>query len=142
MSVYTRQFGNFTQQVIKTDSDGYAPPRYGGVVNAKYGSLSYTQGTAYLFTLPEGAIPIAFVTDVTEAFTGSGQNNIDIGANSTVNTFADAVSVASIAQVTTGYSALYVALTEETTVQAVYNGTTPDAGECSICCLYLMLNTS
>ena len=44
-----------TNRVV--DSAGFGPAQFGGVVNARYGSLTYaTEDAQELFTLPEGAM--------------------------------------------------------------------------------------
>lgn len=143
MSVYTYNWGNFADQTIITDSDGFAPPQYGGVVNVKAGTLYGSQGTnlTYLFTLPKDAVPVFWVLNVKTVFNGSGANNVDLGDGTTVNLFADALSLAAEAQVTTGFEFDFqTPLTADTGVFATNNGTTPTTGEADIICFYIMPN--
>lgn len=135
-------FGNFNNLNIE-DGDGFAPPSYGGALAVKYASVAYTNTSAKsLFTLPKGAVIIAWITNVGTAFNSSGTDLLDIGDTATGARFANDIDVSSTGQKLTGYvvSELNVPLTEDTTITATYAQSVADAsaGAAVVACLYML----
>jgi hypothetical protein len=137
MAVYNAIHGRWDNTII-TDSDNYGPPVYGGAVNVRSGSVSYTQEgvTAYLFTLPKGAEIVSWQIVVATAFNDSGTDLLDIGDDTTANRFANDVSLASAGTISTGWDAeeMFTPLTADTTFLATYTGenNNASAGACTV----------
>lgn len=134
--------GNFNGLGIK-DADNFAGPNLGGTLAVKFNTVDFEDTTAKeLFTLPKGAIPILWITNVTTAFNDSGTDLLDIGKSGTAAAFASDIDVSSAGQKLTGYvvGALFAELTEDTTVIATYAGENEDAdaGAAVVGVLYMM----
>lgn len=105
---------------------------------AQRATLAYTDTTAKdLFTLPAGAILIAFVIHVTTAFDDTGTDLIDLGDGTTADRFV-ADFDASSAALTLEPSAADDALAEATTIRGVYTGQNGNAanGAATVTALY------
>ncbi len=117
----------FTSDQIITDADGFTPPLAGGTLAVKYGSLTFENGAANpaeLFTLPEGAVIVGWLVNVTTAFNDTGTDVLDLGDGTTANRFANDLNVASAGQIVTGFDPdeLFDALDAPTTIHATYVG--------------------
>jgi len=126
------------------DTAGFGPPQFGGVLNARFGTVTYQDTTARaLFTLPEGAMLVGWVTNVDEGFDDTGTDLLDLGDGTTADRFAADLDVSALGQIVNGYAAdeLFVALTEETTVYGTFTGQNGNAahGSATVCVLYIIL---
>jgi len=121
-------------------SDGF-PPAQLESENVRFAEVDFNDtATASLFTIPEGAEITDIFVNVETAFTGTGNNDLDIGDLSTANRFADAVDMSTAGQIRTGFDEgeLFQPLTADVTVTAIYNGTDPDAGVAQICIRFVL----
>lgn len=116
------------------DSDGFAPPTYGGALAIKYASFDYTDTTAtQLFTLPAGAVIVDFGVIVTTAFNDTGTDLLNVGVTGDLDRFVDDLAGAAgmtragaASTVPTAY--LFAApLAEETPVYGAFTGQNGDA---------------
>ncbi len=128
---------------IPRDADGFAPAQHGGVVNVKFGTLTFANTTAKaLFTLPKSAEIVGWIVNVTTVFNSSGTDLLDIGDGTTADRFANDLVVSAAAQLVTGFDPdeLFTPLTVDTTVYGKYIQSVADAttGVCSIACLYII----
>ncbi len=112
------------------------------MLQAQRATLAFGDTTAKpLFTLPAGAVPIAFVINVTEAFDGDTSNVIDLGVDGTPDQFVADFDVSSgNTGLTVQPSADESALASETVVEGVYTpgGGTPSAGAVTVTVLYIV----
>lgn len=106
---------------------------------AQRATLAYTDTTAKtLFTLPVGAILIAFIVNITMAFNDSGTDLIDIGDSTTADRFVADLDGAS-AGLTLKPSADETALAAATVVKGKFTGqnSNASAGAATITALYI-----
>ncbi len=130
------------------NTDGFAPPNFGGSVACWYGTITYTDTTAVtLFTLPLGAVPVEYLINVTTAFTAGSGNTFDVGLGATGDNIANGAAAGSVAVLRAGSTlvsglTLGVALEEPTAVTAVYipSGTAADAGSLTVFVSFIMTN--
>jgi hypothetical protein len=109
-------------------------------LQAQRATIAHTDTTAKdLFTLPAGAIIIAFVVNVTEAFDDSGSSDLlDIGDGTTADRFVADQDVGS-AGLALVPSADDAALSAATVIQGLYTpGTGATAGAATITALYIV----
>jgi hypothetical protein len=135
-------FANFNLLTIK-DGEGFSVPNYGGPLAVKYNTIAFGDTTAKnLFTLPKGAIPIAWITNVTTAFNSSGTDLLDIGTPAAAARFANDIDVSSVGQKLTGYvpAELFTPLTEDTQITGLYAQSVADAaaGAAVVACIYML----
>ncbi len=135
-------FGNFTGQTL-VDSDGFAPPTFGGALAVRFNTVAFTDTTPKtLFTLPQGAVIVAFIVNVSTAFNSSGDDFLDIGDDVTGNRFADNLNVDTVGQIVSGFDddELFSALAAETTVTATYAPGVADqnAGAATVAAIYMV----
>ncbi len=135
-------FGNFTGQEI-VDNDGFTPPTIGGVLAVKFNTVDFNDVAAKtLFTLPEGAVIVNWVVNVSTAFNSSGDDFLDIGDDTTGNRFADNLNVGAVGQIVNGFDddELLVALTDETIITATYVPGVADqnAGAATVAVIYMV----
>lgn len=135
-------FSNFNQLTVR-DGENFAPPNYGGPLAVKYNTVAYTNTTPKsLFTLPKGAIIIAWITNVGTAFNSSGTDLLDLGDTATGARFANDIDVSSTGQKLTGYvpTELNTPLTEDTVITATYAQGVADAsaGAAVVACVYML----
>lgn len=116
------------------DSDGFAPPTYGGALAIKYASFDYTDTTAtQLFTLPAGAVIVDFGVIVTTAFNDTGTDLLNVGVTGDTDRFVDdlagaaAMTRAGAASTMPTTYLFGTPLTEETPILATYTGENADA---------------
>lgn len=126
-----------------TDQDGFAPPSFGGAVAVKYGQVTYHDNTAkHLFSLPAGAVIVAWLINVSTAFNAGTSNQMDVGDAAVSNRFADNVDVSTAGQIVNGYDSneLFTQQLSETSIYAIYvpTGTTPTAGSATVACFYIV----
>jgi hypothetical protein len=122
-------FANFNELTIK-DGEGFAVPNYGGTLAVRFNTITFGNTTAKnLFTLPKGAIPIAWITNVTTAFDDTGTDAVDIGTPSSGARFANDIDVSSVGQKNSGYvpSELFVPLAGDTQITGTYSGQNANA---------------
>lgn len=126
-----------------TDGDEFAPPKLGGSLAVKYGTVAYTDTTAKsLFTLPEGAVVVGITVNVSTAFTDSGTDLLSIGIAGTANYYANALDVATIGQIDSGMQVARLfetPLVAPTAVTATYTGENANAsaGVATVCFFYI-----
>ena len=115
------------------DADGFGRPKIGGTLATKHANVTFEDTTAKaLFTIPEGAVIVQWIANVSEAFNDGTAAVLDVGDGTIADRFAADLNVASVGQVVTGFAAdeLFAArLTEDVAVEAVYTGTADDATE-------------
>lgn len=127
------------------DVDGNVPPRFGGTLAIKTGTVTFENTTAVkLFTLPAGAVIKAWQTNVKEAFNGTGTDLLDIGTSGTANAYANDLALNTVGQIVTGYVPAMIdadPLTVDTDVYATYVDAEGDAteGEATITVFYVLL---
>lgn len=136
-------FANFNNLTIK-DIENFAVPNYGGPLAVKFATIAYTDTTAKnLFTLPKGAIPIAWLTNVTTAFNSSGTDLLDIGTPASGARFANDIDVSSVGQKLTGYvpAELFTPLTDDTQITGLYAQSVADAsaGAAVVAVIYMLI---
>jgi hypothetical protein len=136
-------FGNFSGQEI-VDGEGFAPPAgFGGTLAVKYNTMAYTDTTAKnLFSLPKGAIIVAWIVNITTAFNSSGTDLLDIGKTGTAAEFADDLDVSATGQIPNGYvpGKMFTPLTEDTQVIGTFVQSVADAsaGAATVACIYMI----
>lgn len=129
---------------IIPDGDGFGVPALGGVLNVKYGALTYEDAgvATTVFTLPAGAIPIAWLVNITAAFNSSGTDLLDIGTTGSAAAYANDLDISAIGQIPNGYvpGALFTQLEADTPVIATYTQSVADAdaGALTIGCIYIV----
>lgn len=120
----------FTPRNLITDADGFTPPLAGGAVAVKYGNLTFENvaaAKAELFTLPEGAVIVGWLVNVTTAFNDAGTDLLDIGDGTTANKYANDLDLSSVGQIVTGFDPdeMYAALAAPVTFYGTYVGQNP-----------------
>jgi hypothetical protein len=141
-----------TDYVAKTEATGYADIQTQTDAAATYmalaafplraqrATLAYTDTTAKtLFTLPIGAIILAFIVNVTTVFNDSGTDLIDIGVDGTPERFVADIDGSS-AGIVLKASADEAALGAATAVKGVFTGqnANANAGAMTITALYIV----
>jgi len=130
-----------------TTPDGFAPPRFGGAVAVKYGTLAFGDAAdKNLFTLPAGAVVVDMTVDIVTAFNAATTNTIDVGIAGNDDYFANDLAAGTIATLRYGATGTdrtafwSTPLTTETQVQATYDqtGTAADAGLARIALWYIV----
>lgn len=129
---------------INPDGDGFGPYALGGQVNAKFGAVTFEDTTAVnVFSLPAGAIILAWLVNVTEAFNSSGTDLLDIGIEGSAAAYANDLNVAATGQIPNGFvpTALFTPLEVDTDVYATFTQSVADAdeGAAIVGCLYIIL---
>ena len=129
--------------VYVKDQDGFTPPDFGGAVAVKYRAITFATMTAVtLFTLPKGAVIVGWLVNITTAFNGTGADVLDIGLAGTANAYANDLDLTIAAQLVTGFdpSAMFIALTADTAIQATYVNVAADAsaGAATVCVKYIL----
>lgn len=114
-----------------------------GVVMALRNTLIYTNTTAKsMFTIPDGAVVLDWVLEVTTAFNDSGTDLIDIGISGTIQKFGAAIDVAATGLKTTNIVAAQIGAVQSgaQAVIATYTGQNANssAGAMVIMCRYFM----
>jgi hypothetical protein len=111
------------------DSQGYATPYAGGVINARAWSFAYnTSGIATgatLFTLPLNAVIVGITLNITTAFDGTGTNTLSFGTTGALTQYAASVDASVTGQTSTGWTAsqLFTKLATDVPITVRYNGT-------------------
>lgn len=121
------------------DSNGFTLPNFGGPVGVEFGTLYHSQVTATeLFRLPAGAVPVQFITNVTQVFNGT--TALTIALTHPSGTFGAAIGVGTATQVLSGYVAgsLFIRYAEDTPVYGRYADTVSTAGTAVVACLYML----
>lgn len=127
-----------------TDSEGFAPPTFGGAVAVIYDTVAYTDTTAKsLFVLPQGAVVVGITVNVSTAFNSSGTDLLDIGITGTANYYANDLNVATATQLVVGMQVarlLDTPLDAPTTVTATFVQSVADAsaGSATVCFFYIL----
>ncbi len=133
---------------FNANTDGFAPPQFGGTTACYYGTIDFEDVTAQtLFTLPFGAVPVEYVINVTTAFNAGSGNTFDVGLGATGDNIANGAAAGSIAVLRAGSTlvsglTLGVPLEEDTAVTAVYipSGTAASAGSLTVFVFFIMTN--
>ncbi|HML22095.1 MAG TPA: hypothetical protein PKD09_10615 [Aggregatilinea sp.] len=123
--------------------DGFGPVQLGGAVNARFGTLDYTDTTAKrLFRLPKGAEIVGWMVNIPTAFDASTGNVLDLGDGTTANRFANDLALGTAGQVVTGFDPAEMAtpLAADTDVYATYvpTGDAATEGAAQVICLFVM----
>lgn len=123
------------------DADGFGRPPAGGTLAVKHAVLTFEDATATrLFTIPHGAIPVAWLVDVQTAFDAGTSNVIDLGTSDTADAYAADLAVGTAGQITSGFTGLFTQLTEDTDVYGVYTegGGAATEGTAVVALIYYM----
>lgn len=112
-----------------------------GAVYAVSNTIAYTNTTAKaMFTIPDGAVPVEWVINVTTLFNDSGTDLLDIGVSGTQEKFAADVDVSSAGLKTTGVVLAQVGAVQSgaQAVTAIYAGQNANAnqGAAVVICRY------
>jgi hypothetical protein len=138
--------GRFDGQAFRDPSDinrpAYGAPN-GGPIGVALASIAYTNTAAKtLFTLPKGAVIIAWLVNVRTAFNSTGTDLLDIGDTTTANRFANDLVLSAAVQLNTGaqVAELFTPLTADTVITAIFVQSVADAsaGLADIACLYYL----
>lgn len=119
----------------------------GSVILAQTGTVVFgADGTeTVIATIPANSVIVDVIVDVTTAFDAATTNTFDIGDGTTVNEFADALDVSSVARVlaSSDVSQLgnYTVSTSDVDVTVTYNqsGTAATAGAASTIVQYVQV---
>lgn len=138
-------FANFNYQTIR-DTEGFAPPQYGGTLAVKHNTVAYTDTAAKaLFTLPKGAVIVGWSVNVRTAFNSSGTDLLDIGNTGTGDAYCadlDVSSVATLRESTAAFveAGMFTPLTDDTPITATFAQSVADAsaGEADVCVFYYL----
>lgn len=126
------------------DDDGFGRPRIGGALGVKHANATFEDTTAAtLFTLPQGAVIVQWVVNVSEAFNDGTAAVVDLGDGTTADRFAADLDVSTLGQLVTGFATgelFSTPLAADTPVAATYTGTADDATEgiATVACIYYL----
>ena len=119
-----------------TDGDQFGVPRLGGDVAVRYGTVTFEDTSATtLFDLPQGAVVVDAMVEVTTAFDDSGTDQLDVGLGSDGDYFVNNLDVSSTGVSRYGATGFIAArafgdpLENNTAVTATYTGQNGDATE-------------
>jgi len=138
-SPYAPDTGNFA-----VSQQQFGIPLFGGTVGVLYARVTYlTTSDTNIFVLPEGAVILQWLVNVTTAFNDSGTDLLNIGGAATA-TYASGLDVGAIGQITAGYvpgKLFTTPLGTDTQITAKYTGQNADAsaGVATIAVFYALM---